>query len=432
MSRPKLINDIIYTDVMEIFSFPLQSDIKNMSSCLQTTLESMAVLNDIRLITTDVEINPATEKLYHICTQHNLKKLGLENIVMLSKESTISISDNIYLSNEVVKEALENTMKAIMALFTKMTDTVQDLWKQYAVATGALKKRIETTQKIIDKINKDNVDAKFKDSSIASAIKLNNQIIIDQQIVNSEKIVGEIHKEFADFYSVSEAIKSLVDDGGVSTTSLSDVINKNGNKNLEMFSSKEPQPLVGNKSIQLTYQEEGDNFKLDFKIVPIKSENLDPEVPVLSLEAMHKYLSSLSKLAGAIDGFKNDSNKTNASLKNLLSAVQKAVTEERNKVKKGKTSSESFSLSLEEEANKEENNANKEDNKDSKEDKTIEKKGELAEKETKTSSITHSLLNFTKALIRTHGNLSYMPQKVMIDGCYKVMAYIDKSIAFYK
>jgi hypothetical protein len=450
MKRLTLIQDTEIKEIENVFYSPLKNDITSSLSCLVGSLESIDVLNKIVEITSSESISLDTFKLYSLCVNTSLAKLGLDNRLKISTEdNSIGLSQNVYLSNESISEAIENSMKAISALFIKTTETIEDLWKQYASATSSLKKRIDNTRKTLNKINKNDVTATFKDTSLAKALKKDNQVIIKLQIDNTFKIVNTFHGLFDNLTKVCETIEQGLERYEDSKQTIEKVAQLNsqaakGIKNVQVKDKddKDQKPvatniedndiLVGNKAIQIYVNTEGNSGTLEVKAVDVSSENVNPELNVLPLSDINSYLSSLEKLTEVIDNFKSMSSKTSDKLKDLLNDTQKNITQQKNNVKKV---TESLSLSHEVQAKLENENTPKDDDKSSgdKIEKKIEKSGKLENKETKKDgSVDKSYLTVIKSLIKTQGNASYIPQKTIIEGSYKIMSYIDKSLVFYK
>lgn len=447
MKRQTLINDN-YSDreISDTCYFSNLKEIKDISDCLSSSIENINLLGEIVSIVETNNVSLETYRLYSIASESILNKLGIENtnrLLCFSYESRFLYSDlNTRLSTEAIKDVLKGTMDAIMAMFKKMIDTVNSLWKDYAVATNSLKKRIEKTSKIISQLDKNDVTAQFNDTSLSSSLKRGDELNIDNQLKNTFGAIVSLNKlidQLSTIYThiergieedqptdkVKEIIanqdfKSILGDTNFHVTNKSEK-----NKNDETIATDSDYALLGNAAFYVYVNTEGASSTIDFGIKKVNVAVSSSELPVLALSQMTNYLSSLEKVISNIDTFKNKNNTLINRLKNLLSVAQKSIDEERRSVKRGNTAEESFYMSIEDDKN---NTNKKDDNVDSK----IKKEGTLEKKELSNGSINKQYISLIKTYIKLQGNISYMPQKVILDGSYKLMSYIDKSLAFYK
>ena len=450
-------DDFIDHELEDLFYAPSQKSFTEIAHCISTSLESLFVLDALTKTLSFENMSPMTYKLYCIGVQSHLEKLGLTPVVQLSIEShAIGLTQSAYLSNEGVKNAIGAALKAIAAMFAKMYETVQGLWKEYSIATNSLKKRIQKMRKLIEKIEMNDVTATFKDGSLASALKNGKTVIIKTQLNNTFSAINGMHKFSGELSKIYEHIERGLEEETPSEQIAEQISSQNfksllQNTNFHVSDKvkKDEKPevittnsnyiLLGNVAMYLYVDTEGKSGDITLSLQKVKSGDIDPDLPVLSLAELTGYLNILEKLANSIDGFKNENSALMNKLKALLTTAQKSFTEEKRSVKMGNTSEESYSFSTEVQAEqpekKEETPADKpNENPGDKVEKNLENKGTLESKKKNsvTGSVSRQYLTMIRVYIRLQGSVSYMPQKAIIDGSYKLMSYMDKSLAFYK
>ena len=449
-------DDFIEDELREVFYSPIQKSFNEEAKCLVASLESLLVLDSLTRALSFEDLSPTTYKLYCIGAESALQKLGLDHVIQLSTEShAIGLSQSAYLSSEGVKDAIGAALKAIVAMFAKMHEIVKGLWKEYTVATSSLKKRIQKTRKLVEKIEMNDVTATFKDGSLASALKNGKDIIINDQLKNTFSSIGGMHKFSGELAKIYEHIERGLEEETPSDQVIAQISSQNFKSLLENTNfhvtdkvKKDEKPevittnsayiLLGNVALYIYIDTESKSGDITLSLEKIKSGDIDPDLPVMSLAQITEYLNTLEKLANAIDGFKNENSALMNKLKALLNTAQKAFTEEKRSVRAGNTSGESYSFSMEADAEKPEQkeekpNQNANENPGDKVEKNLENKGALEnKKKNDSSSVSRQYLSIIRVYIRLQGNISYMPQKAIIDGSYKLMSYMDKSLAFYK
>lgn len=493
--RTKLIDDYLYANVAVEKEIAPSGEINgqvnyigSMFNFLDNATEALDNLEDVEYLIRDHQVGTAdkyTAKIVSVSLSNSFKHLGINhNEYSLSKEAF----DNdglrkieFEMTAEAVSTVIRDGWNALINFFKSIMAKIGELWKTYTKATEHLKMLVKNSrQKLLSYNSVDDVDDTFTDKSIAIALKIGDQLAITDQIQNTLKlcsVVMPVNQVFTKIIKDVEAdteagdtqkqtfetldIKGSLGNAAQSVIEITDTTEKETLPDI-----KDSNRLLGN-GVVVAYIGKSESVTIDIEKIIYNKDVTDFELNVAHKEDMNRYLASLSKIIMNIEQLRNKVNSDSKSTLAELDAIGKKMKKIKADEKKAKEqakkdnqkpgngngdknetnnngnnqpqtnnqhtntqTNESYHFSSE--ANEPNKPGDKNEN-NNKGPKVTDGKLEIDKKEVEDGTRTYSkeAIKTLKELIKAKGKVSYLSTKLMIDGCYKLISYIDKSLAYY-
>ncbi len=466
--RLKIIDDHLYTAIEEE-RFPsgeMNSEINTIDAMYKFADTSMESLSDLEIVQdllknhTVGDADEYTMKVAAASMKNSYKRLGVDlNMPSLSKEAF----DNdglrrleFDMSIESVMGAVRNGWNAIIEFFKQIWSKIKELWKTYTNALNHLKMLVKNARKkLLSYKNVEDITDTFTDKSISKALKIGNELGVDKQIENcirefqhidvaKQDMIKDINKiqEAAESKDTEKQTQAALDLRATMNKIGGFIKSKSEDKGNEL-DIKDDQRLLGNGVVIIYIDGENKNISIDVEKIMYNEDVTDFDLPVASKPDINKYLSSIINLINRIEQARNKSDTESKTILNTLDRFAKknkklpdSVTDKNGKtttIKKPNTNTNQANNNQNGNQNATEDNNNPEDNNSN--DGANLPDSKLDSGDTKdikgNKDLDKENIKLIKELVKVNGKLTYLPTKIMIDGCYKLISYIEKSLVYY-
>ncbi len=472
--RTKILDDYLYTTVKEDISPSGEINeqvnyVESMFKFLDSSAESLTDLERIGDIIEEHEVGEcdlSTMKLVSVSLNHTYKRLGIDHTqYRLSKEAF----DNqgirkieFEMTAEGVGSAVRSGWDSLVEFFKKIMAKISELWKTYTKATEHLKMLVKNArQKLLSYNASPDVDDTFNDKSIAVALKIGDQLAITDQIQNTLKLcsvvfpvnqfftkkieevktdtaTGETTKQIKSELNIAKSLGNVAG----SIIEITDKTEKNTLPNI-----KDSNRLLGN-GVVVAYIGEGENLTIDIEKIMYNKDVEDFSLEVAHKEDMNRYLGSILKIILNIEQIRNKTDSDSKRTLNELNEIEKKMKQINKDKKKAKANNQNApkpnagnnapaanqnNQAANQVQGTESYNLSSEDDNKNNGPAVTDGKLEIDKDKVKSGEVSYSktAIKNLKELIKAKGKVSYLSTKLMIDGCYKLISYIDKSLAYY-
>lgn len=409
----------------------------------ESHFDDVSTLTQIHKITSEGVTSQIAYECLCQATDIIYERFGLPNPVShfaAENHSSTSLYHHSQMSAEGIGETIHNAWEALVEMFRKVIAKISELWGQYMGTTKAFDAHLAKTTANLKSIKnrvKGDIEATFRSSSIASAIEYNGEIIIPQQLENTSRFIinylkmadsfntvlrdmlaaikandtqkqanildGDVMRKIAAGANISVSDKEQVDTPDVKSFDITDL-------------------LMGNAvvKIHINTTEKKTTMKVLSKMMKDKNDGI---LEVAGLENLEKTVKGLAVVSAAIGKMKTGAvSDMNAAL-TTLNEIARAQKNTAEKVKREVASKKAQTAKKPKKGKKETP------------DEAAEQTAKAGEIQTEEGGKPHAddkaYLSTVKEVIKMVTNWGYLPAKVIIQGNYKVLSYVDKCLALY-